>query len=217
MKKRSVWFRGVLAGLAASAFLLTHGARNVAWAAGNHAFTGESKCEDCHDAKHEALKDIIGPNGQPGANPVDVWNQDKHHDAFNNLTNDWGKQAAAKANVSDPQADGSMCLKCHATGVGGNNPPDPSEGVSCEACHGPAADWVPKDKHGEIGNDASKMAAAVALGLIDVRKMDVRQANCQTCHVKDVSLRPCYRPSEKPFDVRNDSKFRHWRNNIPAI
>src|SRR5215471_5802960 len=168
MKRGTVWFRGILAGLVASAFLLTHGVRSAAWAAGDHDYTGESKCEDCHDAKHEALKDIIGPDGKPGANPVDVWNQDKHHDAFNNLTNDWGKQAAAKAN--DPQADGSMCLKCHATGVGGNNPPDPSEGVSCEACHGPAADWVPKDKHGAIGNDPSKMAAAVALGLIELRQ-----------------------------------------------
>jgi formate-dependent nitrite reductase cytochrome c552 subunit len=176
--------------------------------AGDHAYVGESKCEDCHDSGHEALN-ITGPNGAK-TDPVTVWNADPHSKAFNNLTNAWGKQAATKAGVSDPQADGSMCLHCHATGVGGNNPPDPSEGVSCEACHGPAADWIAKEKHGEIDDSAAKMQAAVALGLIDVRKMDIRESNCRNCHVKDVSQRPCYRSSEAPFNVNNDNKFKHW-------
>ena len=26
-----------------------------------------------------------------------------------------------------------------------------------------------------------------------------------------------YRASEKPFDVHNDQKFRHWRDNVPPI
>src|SRR5208337_1218170 len=125
MKRQLIWFPGVPVGLAALAFVLTFGASRVALAAGGHAYTGESKCEDCHDAKHEALKDIIGPNGQPGANPVHVWNQDPHSQAFNNLTDAWGKQASAKGNVSDPQADGSMCLTCHATGVSGKQSTGP--------------------------------------------------------------------------------------------
>ena len=189
----------------------------LAWPPSTHAFVGESKCEDCHDAKHEALKDIIGPDGKAGANPVDVWQNDPHHKAFDGLTSDWGKQAAQKAGVSDPQADGSMCLNCHTTGAGGNSPPDPSEAVSCEACHGAAADWVAKEKHGEIDDDAAKMQAAVALGLIDLRKVDLRTQNCRGCHVTDTSKRPCYRSSEKPFDVQRDEQFRHWRNNVPPI
>lgn len=183
--------------------------------AAGHAYVGESKCEDCHDSKHEALN-TIGPKGSK-ADPISVWQEDPHHRAFDALTSDWGKQAAAKAKVSDPQAEGSMCLGCHATGVGGSNPPDPSEAVSCEACHGAAADWAAKDKHGEIGDDPAKMQAAVALGLIDMRKMDVRENNCRGCHVKDTSKRPCYRSSEKPFDVHNAQQFRHWRDNIKPI
>ncbi len=214
MKRAAGLLNGVPLGLAVLAFAFTV-ALPVAAIADSHAYVGESKCEDCHDSKHEPLN-IIGPNGTK-TDPISVWQDDPHHKAFDELTSDWGKQAAAKAKVSDPQASDSMCLKCHATGTGGNNPPDPSEAVSCEACHGPAADWVTKDKHGEIGDDASKMAAAVALGLIDVRKMDVREANCRQCHVKDTSLRPCYQSSEKPFDVNNDKKFKHWRDNIPAI
>lgn len=187
----------------------------VALAGDGHGYVGESKCEDCHDSGHEALN-IIGPNGTK-SDPVTIWQADPHHSAFDHLTNDWGKQAAKKAGVDDPQADGSMCLHCHATGVGGNNPPDPSEGVSCEACHGPAADWVAKEKHGEIDDSEAKMQAAVALGLIDVRKMDIRESNCRNCHVRDVSQRPCYRSSENPFNVNNDKKFKHWVDPVPPL
>jgi Cytochrome c554 and c-prime len=180
--------------------------------AGDHAFVGESQCEDCHGPK-EAAKNFMGPSGS-AVNPVAVWQQDPHHKAFDALSNDWGKKAAAKANVSDAAAEGSMCLKCHATGTGSEGAPDPSEGVSCEACHGAAADWVKKSVHGEITDDAPKMQVATAAGLLDVRKMDIREKNCRGCHVTD---RPCLKPGEKAFDVKNDSKFRHWRNNIPVI
>jgi hypothetical protein len=60
------------------------------------------------------------------------------------------------------------------------------------------------------------MKAAVALGLLDVRKIDIREQNCRGCHVKD-NNRPCYKTSENPFDVKNDKKFKHWRDNVPAI
>jgi hypothetical protein len=177
-----------------------------------HDYVGESQCESCHDAEHEALKaQINGPNGLH--DPVSIWQQDPHHKAFDALTNDWGKQAAQKANVSDAQAEGSMCLKCHATGAGSANPPDPSEGVSCEACHGPAADWKGKSQHGEI-DSAAKMQAAVALGMLDLRKIDIREQNCRGCHVDN---RPCYRASDPKFNVNNDTKFKHWRDSIPVL
>jgi hypothetical protein len=182
--------------------------------AAEHAYVGESKCEDCHDAKHEALA-VTDAAGKK-IDPITAWQKDPHHAASEALTSDWGKEAAKKASVADPQAEGSMCLKCHATGVGGKSPPDSSEAVSCEACHGSAADWVAKDKHGEISDDAAKMKAAVELGMLDVRKMDIRETNCRGCHVKD-NKRPCYRSSENPFDVKNDSKFKHWRDKVPEI
>ncbi len=181
--------------------------------AADHAFVGESKCEDCHAAK-EAAKNLIGPDGQP-TNPVAVWQKDTHHTKANDaLSNDWGKQAATKANVSDPTAEGSMCLKCHATGAGTDSALDPSEGVSCEACHGAAADYVKKTVHGEINDDPAKMQVAVAAGMLDVRKMDVRENNCKTCHT---TKRPCLKPDDKPFNVKNDKKFHHWRATVPVI
>jgi hypothetical protein len=59
-----------------------------------------------------------------------------------------------------------------------------------------------------------KMQAAVALGMLDVRKMDVREKNCRNCHGND---RPCFSSSDPPFDVHNDKKFHHWRANVPPI
>src|SRR5271156_3253050 len=164
-----------------------------AYAQSSHGYVGESQCENCHDSTHEALKNLIGPDGNP-TDPVTV-----------------GKAHLA----GGAQDDGSMCLKCHATGVGSANPPDPSEGTTCEACHGPAADWVSADPHGHITDDPAKMQAAVALGMITVRDMTIRETNCRTCHVKDTSLRPCYVSTEAPFSVHNDKKFRHWRQKIP--
>jgi len=212
MKMASRMFLGslVLCGAIGLSFSLS--ITNSACAAG-HAYVGESQCEDCHGAK-EAAKNFLGPDGQP-TNPVAVWQQDAHHTKANDaLSNDWGKQAATKANVSDPSAEGSMCLKCHATGAGQEGALDPSEGVSCEACHGAAADYVKKTVHGEINDDAAKMKVAVAAGMLDLRKMDVREANCKGCHT---TQRPCLKPGEKAFDVNNDKKFHHWRATVPVI
>ena len=182
-----------------------------------HDYTGETKCEDCHDKTHEALHTIKGPKGE-ATDPITVWQNDPHRQAFDKLTSSWGQQAAQTVHVADPQAEGSMCLKCHATGTGGSSPPDPSEGVSCEACHGAAADWAPRAKHGEINDDPAKLQTALALGLVDLRKMDVREQTCRGCHVSDPKQeRPCYRPTEKPFDVHRAEIFRHWRDNVPAI
>src|SRR5271169_4530694 len=177
MKTASWMFLGSLVLFGAIGLSFSLSFTNSACAAG-HAYVGESQCEDCHGAK-EAAKNLTGPDGQP-TNPVAVWQQDAHHTKANDaLSNDWGKQAATKANVSDPSAEGSMCLKCHATGAGQDGALDPTEGVSCEACHGAAADYVKKTVHGEINDDAAKMKVAVAAGMLDLRKMDVREANCK--------------------------------------
>jgi len=212
MKMASRMLFGSLALCGAIAFSFSSSFTASAFAAG-HAYVGESQCEDCHGPK-EAAKNLIGPDGQP-TNPVAVWLKDAHHTKSNDaLSNDWGKQAAKKANVDDPTAEGSMCLKCHATGAGQEGAPDPSEGVSCEACHGAAADYVKKVVHGEIGDDAAKMKVAVDAGMLDLRKMDVREKNCKGCHT---TQRPCLKPDDKPFDVNNDKKFHHWRANVPVI
>jgi hypothetical protein len=204
--------RMLIGGLALSgAIFLSSSLTTSAFAAG-HAFVGESQCEDCHGAK-EAAKNYLGPDGQP-TNPVAVWQADTHHTKANAaLTDDWGKQVAAKAKVDVTAAD-APCLKCHATGAGSDSALDPGEGVSCEACHGAAADYVKKTVHGVINDQAAQMQVAVAAGLLDVRKTDIREANCKNCHTTE---RPCVKPGEKPFDLNSEKKIQHWRASIPVI
>jgi len=193
------------------------GRSHVAYAQSSHAYVGEKKCASCHDS-HEQLQDIVGPDGNPGANPADVWKADKHSQAFDNLT---GSERATKAAgvaqiaATDTQTS-SKCLSCHATGASSDSPPSSDQGVSCEACHGPGADYRPQDKHGAI-TDAASMQAAVALGLIDMRDPAAREKNCRGCHLVNAKDRPCYISTEPPFDMHNDKKFQHWRNNVPVL
>jgi Cytochrome c554 and c-prime len=178
-----------------------------------HSYVGESTCEQCHDSTHEALTTIKGPDGNP-SDPVTVWKADHHSQAYNNLVGSArAAHAASVAHIADPsttQNAGSMCLTCHATGT---DPTQAGDGVSCEACHGPASDYQSAANHGAI-TDAASMQAAVALGLIDMRKMDVREQNCRGCHV---IKRPCYLTTDPAFDVHDDKKFRHWRDNVPVL
>jgi hypothetical protein len=144
-----------------------------------------------------------------------VWTTaDPHREAFNALTSNWGQEAAKRVNASDARAEGSICFKCHTTVAGSANPLDSSEGVSCEACHGPASDWMGHWGHGDIDDKAEKMQDAIALGLIDLRMMDIREQNCRTCHIDN---RPCYRPTDPTFSANDDRKFKHWRDIIPPL
>ena len=211
MKKSTTNLPAFLLTALAAAFFVSTPA--VVWA---HAYVGEGACEQCHDSTHEALQGIIGPQGTP-SDPVTVWKADKHSHAFDKLVGTpRAVHAATVASIKDPadtQADGSMCLKCHTTGAGGDSPPPTSEGVSCEACHGPGADYDTAAGHGAI-TDAASMQAAVALGLIDMRNPATRETNCRGCHV---DKRPCFQASDPKFDVHNDKEFRHWRNNVPVL
>jgi len=86
------------------------------------------------------------------------WQTTKHAQAFTTLTTPEAKAAGAKVGVADPSTD-HKCLICHTTGPGVK----PEEGVSCEACHGPGADWKSKEVHG------TDRKAALAAGMIDTK------------------------------------------------
>ena len=55
---------------------------------------------------------------------------------------------------------------------------------------------------------------ATAAGMLEVRKVDVRENNFKTCHTTN---RPCLKPDDKAFDANNDKKFHHWRATVPVI
>jgi hypothetical protein len=81
------------------------------------------------------------------------------------------------------------CLNCHAVNV----PEDQQEkeyfkladGVSCDACHGPASRWV--FAHSLKNWRAKPMAAKEAMGMRDVRDPVKRSQMCFSCHIGSVA------------------------------
>jgi hypothetical protein len=71
-----------------------------------------------------------------------------------------------------------MCLGCHATPAGPRGPRfQISDGVGCEACHGPASGWL--SSHYAVGGTHRNN---VAQGLVALENPKVRASVCLDCH-----------------------------------
>jgi hypothetical protein len=147
-------------------------------------YVGSKTCLSCHTAHEET-------------NPTLVWLQSEHSHAYWRLGADWalylGRLRPQYADLEDPISD-DRCLLCH---VAGRQDDDAlfaatfreTEGVSCEACHGPGSLYVDP----EVMADREAFLAAGG-----------RVPDENTC-------RGCHRRSEQ-FDFAEFSKkIRHWR------
>ncbi len=123
---------------------------------------GTKRCAMCHK------KDATG-------NQYGKWQEAGHSKAFEVLGTDEAKAVAAKLGIDDPQASGA-CLKCHSTAYYfadtlQSEKVEVEDGVSCESCHGPGADYKKKsimENHDE----------AVANGMI----YPAKEKSCTKCH-----------------------------------
>jgi hypothetical protein len=105
---------------------------------------------------------------------------DKHANAWNLLHNADSQRIAKKLGLKKPAHEEKICLDCHA-----HNPvPEQrgprfsvTDGVSCEACHGPAAQWV--KSHTEA--DATH-ARNIADGLYPTSQPEPMARLCLSCH-----------------------------------
>ena len=110
----------------------------------------EKSCKMCHAMAKKGDQWGVLANGP-------------HAKAFELLKSEEAKAAGAKVGVEDPSTSGK-CLKCHSaayafTETQATTEITPEEGVTCQACHGPAADY--KSKHGK-----DVATAKAELGLI---------------------------------------------------
>jgi hypothetical protein len=126
-----------------------------------HKYVGAGKCKMCHNspAKGDQFK---------------IWSGSKHAKAFEVLATAEADSVAKKLGVAKPQTS-DKCLGCHLTGFAASADAkattySATEGVGCEACHGPGSDYmamsVMKDKK-----------AAIAAGLVVPD-----EKTCVTCH-----------------------------------
>lgn len=133
---------------------------------------------------HGAVAPWTGSNVQQ--NEYTTWLRlDKHAKAYAILLNAQSRSIAAKLGLKQGAENAQECLDCHA-----HTPPPAlrgerhmvTDGVGCEACHGPADKWI--RSHTAPG---ATHADNVARGMYPTEKPVEQAKLCLSCHVGDSS------------------------------
>ncbi len=175
--KRFTWLAVILIATAAVLWLggqMTALAQDQAApkeAAKAHGYLGSQECKMCHTAEAKGAQ-------------FPKWEASKHAQAYKALLSDQAKQICTTKGIQEAPEKAPQCLKCHVTGYGTKaellGPKyTVEEGVGCESCHGPAADW--KKLH------MKDVPGAMAAGMI--KPSDEKL--CKTCHNEES---PTYKP-----------------------
>lgn len=164
-------------------------------------FIGIDKCRKCHSSNQ------IG-------NQIKIWSASPHAKAYHVLMIGRARKIAKKFSISTPHND-VRCLKCHTTG-GGKSEATKTEGVGCEACHGPGSKYYEFSNHASFVNRDNSYKKAIRLGMypiIGIDSIKLREKLCKSCHS---DKRPCIPTelSEKkrqqlPLSLIADFIFRH--------
>ncbi len=177
---------------------------------GNFKYIGAEGCKHCH----------VKATGQFPLGAYPVWQHHVHADAYQVLGLDYTIALSKRLRaIAEPQK-AWQCLKCHTTAYGAA--PEQlaatykdSEGVTCEACHGPGSEYA-KVKHDASNPEREK------LGFLKLTDIDERAQLCQKCHN---ALSPTY----KAFNVMafsrdvlhwadaKDATYVEWAENHPPI
>jgi hypothetical protein len=135
---------------------------------------GSDECIDCHTPEHDVLGETT------------------HSKTYDELSGgDKATEIADALGLDDIEAPDGTCVGCHFTLVGDTvEDAEPIAGISCESCHGPAADWI--EVHGEYlsgdaasetpAEKATRKNAAKSAGQIRPDQINLIAANCLSCH-----------------------------------
>jgi len=118
---------------------------------------------------------------------VTWYKSDRHAKAYDSLLTERGLRIARLLGmVQGPATAASWlenarqperCLDCHALKLPGEPKLKPGDGVSCEACHGPAGPWL--TQHTERGWEPAK---SIALGMRETMDPGKAADICLGCH-----------------------------------
>jgi Zn finger protein HypA/HybF involved in hydrogenase expression len=120
------------------------------------------KCAMCHK------KDDKG-------NQYGKWQSMGHAKAYERLATEEAKAVGAKLGIDNPQTSGK-CLKCHSTAYFFTEELQTEEvsvenGVSCQSCHGPGADYKKKSV-------MESREESIANGMV----YPAKEKSCTLCH-----------------------------------
>jgi ssDNA-binding Zn-finger/Zn-ribbon topoisomerase 1 len=135
-------------------------------------FVGPDKCAECHKGS------------------VAIWTNTHHFKTVRELPNsEAARQIAMKMGLK--RIKSGLCLDCHFTTVVESEKRKPVAGVSCESCHGPAADYLKRHSEFSGKNKATetdaereqRWADSEAAGMIRPQDLYRGAENCYSCHV----------------------------------
>lgn len=209
--KRRLWAPGLLAVVLAGMWLA--GDRTPAPAAGSWLPTvlaGGLRSET--DEMADASK-TVGPDGNNDnacskchVLEYEAWQNSHHFSTFGERHKSPRAQEIIKKMGWKSMKRQGECRQCHYTSVVDSGKIVPTWGVSCESCHGPAAEWV--GFHNKVGanptgtvikwgtgkneppaDHAARLKAAQAKGMLSSQMIYEIATNCFGCHtVPDETL-----------------------------
>jgi hypothetical protein len=136
---------------------------------------GSCSSSNCHGA----IKPLNSSNILQ--NEYITWSRhDRHARAYLTLQSADSKKIATNLEIGDP-TKAPLCLSCHSMDARAvtskSDKVRPEDGVSCEACHGPAEMYL--KSHAVTG---ASHAENVANGLTDLSNIHTRATLCLSCH-----------------------------------
>jgi hypothetical protein len=142
--------------------------------ANNYVGPGSCSAVACHGA----IRPVPGARIQQ--TEYSTWvSQDRHARATEVLSNPVSQRMGRILGIGDP-SKAQKCLACHSLDVPASQQGRnfTTEGVSCEACHGPATGWLGY----HVTKDA-KHEESVRRGMYDTKDLVKRTEKCLTCHL----------------------------------
>lgn len=169
-----------------------------------HKTIGPGKCSGCHEHESQST----------------WWYEDRHSssaDPFFENSPEYLKIAKLYGLNTAGLARGTvLCMDCHATVVSGRENREVNDGVSCEACHGPAADYLDPHQDGNAGDGLQRSGylAAIKQGMTPKDHAEKRAQACASCHyITDERLLSAGHTSGKSFDyLKGLASIKHWEN-----
>jgi hypothetical protein len=143
-----------------------------------HVLVGAGSCAAaaCHNGNFA--------HGSTGSEYTTWITRDPHAKAYEVLFAEAATAMQKHLKRPAPAHEDRRCLQCHvAPGHDATKRPSyfPTDGVSCESCHGPAQKWL--NLHHLDAWQSLDRAAKKALGMNDTRALSGRAQVCAPCHV----------------------------------
>ena len=130
--------------------------------------------------------------GECHTREMDAWKRSTHFATWKTMhRKPRAREIATALEIKGGIKRNDLCVNCHYTARVVDEKPKPVSGVSCESCHGAAADWI--NVHNDYGADKTKetettehramrLKACETSGMLRPANVYLVARNCYSCH-----------------------------------